>query len=77
MSFMLALPKISLHGQGAIDDMVAMLANKDHGKALIVTDGQLVELGLLDGLFSALNNAGFTLRALRRRRSQSNLRNCR
>ena len=58
MSFMLALPKISLHGQGAIDDMVAMLANKDHGKALIVTDGQLVELGLLDGLFSALNNAG-------------------
>ncbi|MCX2946588.1 hypothetical protein ORG37_26285, partial [Rahnella perminowiae] len=24
MSFMLALPKISLHGQGAIEDMVAM-----------------------------------------------------
>ena len=35
MSFMLALPKISLHGQGAIEDMVAMLATKQHGKALI------------------------------------------
>ncbi|MGC6388391.1 lactaldehyde reductase [Ewingella sp. S1.OA.A_B6] len=58
MSFMLALPRISLHGQGAIEDMVAMLALKIPGKALIVTDGQLVELGLLDGLFSALKKAG-------------------
>lgn len=58
MSFMLALPKISLHGQGALSDMVAMLATKQPGKALIVTDGQLVELGLLDGLFSALKTAG-------------------
>ena len=57
MSFMLALPKISLHGQGAIEDMVAMLATKQHGKALIVTDGQLIELGLLDSLFSALKQA--------------------
>lgn len=57
MSFMLALPKISLHGQGAIVDMVAMLATRQPGKALIVTDGQLVELGLLDGLFSALKSA--------------------
>ncbi|MBU9812947.1 lactaldehyde reductase [Rahnella sp. C60] len=58
MSFMLALPKISLHGQGAIEDMVAMLATKPQGKALIVTDGQLIELGLLDNLFSALKQAG-------------------
>ncbi|UHM91669.1 lactaldehyde reductase [Rahnella victoriana] len=57
MSFMLALPKISLHGQGAIEDMVAMLATKRHGKALIVTDGQLIELGLLDSLFSAMKQA--------------------
>lgn len=57
MSFMLALPKISLHGQGAIEDMVAMLAPKVPGKALIVTDVQLIELGLLDGLFAALKNA--------------------
>ena len=57
MSFMLALPKISLHGQGAIEDMVAMLATRQPGKALIVTDGQLVELGLLDSLFHALKQA--------------------
>lgn len=51
MSFMLALPKISLHGAGAIGDMVNLVANKQWGKALIVTDGQLVKLGLLDSLF--------------------------
>ncbi|MGV7091317.1 lactaldehyde reductase [Siccibacter turicensis] len=55
MSFMLALPKISLHGAGAIGDMVQMVAGKGWGKALIVTDGQLVKLGLLDSLFSALD----------------------
>lgn len=54
MSFMLALPKISLHGAGAIGDMVNLVANKQWGKALIVTDGQLVKLGLLDSLFTAL-----------------------
>ncbi|MGP3593119.1 lactaldehyde reductase [Vagococcus sp. WN89Y] len=55
MSFMLALPKISLHGAGAINDMVNLVANKQWGKALIVTDGQLVELGLLSSLFTALH----------------------
>ncbi|SIQ88329.1 lactaldehyde reductase [Aeromonas sp. RU39B] len=55
MSFMLALPKISFHGAGAIGDMVKQLAGKKWGKALIVTDGQLVKLGLLDSLFSALD----------------------
>lgn len=54
MSFMLALPKISLHGNGAISDMVKLLSDKKWGKALIVTDGQLVEMGLLDGLFDAM-----------------------
>jgi lactaldehyde reductase len=54
MSFMLALPKISLHGAGAIGDMVKLVADKQWGKALIVTDGQLVKLGLLDSLFTAL-----------------------
>ncbi|WP_016587121.1 iron-containing alcohol dehydrogenase, partial [Yersinia pestis] len=54
MSFMLALPKISLHGTGAIGDMVKLLSDKQWGKALIVTDGQLVELGLLDSLFAAM-----------------------
>jgi alcohol dehydrogenase class IV len=55
MSFMLALPKISLHGAGAIGDMVNLVASKRWGKALIVTDGQLVKLGLLDSLFTALD----------------------
>jgi len=54
MSFILALPKISLHGAGAISDMVNLVASKQWGKALIVTDGQLVKLGLLDSLFNAL-----------------------
>lgn len=57
MSFMLALPKISLHGAGAIADMVKLLATKQWGKALIVTDGQLVQLGLLDTLFANLDSA--------------------
>lgn len=55
MSFMLALPKISLHGAGAIGDMVKMVATKNWGKALIVTDGQLVKMGMLDSLFTALD----------------------
>lgn len=55
MSFMLALPKISLHGAGAIGDMVKLIAGKNWGKALIVTDGQLVKMGLLDSLFTALD----------------------
>ena len=55
MSFMLALPKISLHGAGAIGDMVNLVAGKQWGKALIVTDGQLVKMGLLDSLFTALD----------------------
>jgi lactaldehyde reductase len=55
MSFMLALPKISLHGAGAIGDMVKLIAAKPWGKALVITDGQLVKMGLLDSLFSALD----------------------
>ena len=55
MSFMLALPKISLHGAGAIGDMVNLIAAKPWGKALIITDGHLVKMGLLDSLFSALD----------------------
>ncbi|MEC5317611.1 lactaldehyde reductase [Brenneria populi subsp. brevivirga] len=57
MSFMLALPKISLHGAGAIGDMVRLIQGKKWGKALVVTDGQLVKMGLLDSLFTALDEA--------------------
>lgn len=61
MSFMLALPKISLHGVGAIEDMVQLIvkrrsiAPKEWSKALIVTDRELVKLRLTDSLFTALD----------------------
>jgi alcohol dehydrogenase class IV len=55
MSFMLALPKISPHGAGAIGDMIKLVAGKRWGKALIVTDGYRVKKGLLDSLFAALD----------------------
>ncbi len=35
--------------------MVKLIAGKKWGKALIVTDGQLVKMGLLDSLFTALD----------------------
>ena len=35
--------------------MANLVANKQWGKALIVTDGQLVKMGLLDSLFTALD----------------------
>lgn len=54
MSFQLALPGISLHGYGAISDLTQLLAQKNWGKALIVTDGQLAELGLTQGLTDGL-----------------------
>uniref|UniRef100_UPI003298198E iron-containing alcohol dehydrogenase n=1 Tax=Salmonella enterica TaxID=28901 RepID=UPI003298198E len=55
MRFILEQPKIRLHGAGANAYIVKLVANKQWGKALIVTDGQLVKLGLLDSLFSALD----------------------
>ena len=44
MSFMLALPKISLHGAGAIGDMVKLVAGKQWVNALIVPDGRRVKM---------------------------------
>lgn len=54
MSFQLALPGISLHGYGAIADMARLVAQKNWGKALIVTDSQLAGLGLTDDLTRSL-----------------------
>ena len=56
MSFQLALPGISLHGYGAIADMAQLLAQKNWGKALIVTDTQLAGLGLTHSLTDSLEN---------------------
>ena len=56
MSFMLALPKLACMAPARLPIWVNLVANKQWGKALIVTDGQLVKLGLLDdGLFAALD----------------------
>ena len=60
MSFQLALPGISLHGYGAIADMAQLLAQKNWGKALIVTDGQLAELGLTHSLTENLELQGIS-----------------
>jgi len=38
MSFMLAMPKISFHGQGAIADAMTYLQQHNLSKALVVTD---------------------------------------
>lgn len=55
MSFMLVLFKISFYGVGVIGDMVKLVVGKQWGKVLIVIDGQLVKLGLLDSLFVVLD----------------------
>lgn len=55
MSFQLALPGISLHGYEAIADMARLLTQKNWGKALIVTDTQLAQLGLTRSLTESLD----------------------
>ncbi|WP_413283523.1 lactaldehyde reductase [Vibrio sp. MA40-2] len=54
MSFALNLPKLSFSGVGAVEDSVAELDKQPVKKALIVTDANLVQLGLLDKLFQEL-----------------------
>ncbi|WP_321150528.1 lactaldehyde reductase [Aeromonas jandaei] len=54
MSFMLAMPKISFHGQGAIADAMTYLQQHNLSKALVVTDRDLYRLGLLDPLLEVL-----------------------
>ncbi|MCF5894128.1 lactaldehyde reductase [Aeromonas veronii] len=54
MSFMLAMPKISFHGQGAIADAMTYMQQHNLSKALVVTDRDLYRLGLLDPLLEVL-----------------------
>ncbi|WP_432452409.1 MULTISPECIES: lactaldehyde reductase [unclassified Agarivorans] len=56
MAFALNLPKLSLAGSGAVEDAVTVLSQQFVKKALIVTDTNLVKLGLLDTLLSALDS---------------------
>lgn len=58
MSFALNLPKLSLSGPGAVADAVAQLTLQPVKKVMVITDGALVKLGILDGLFSELDKAG-------------------
>lgn len=57
MAFALNLPKLSLSGAGAVQDSVAELAKESIKRVLVVTDANLVSLGILDGLFAALKEA--------------------
>ncbi|MCW8344813.1 iron-containing alcohol dehydrogenase [Vibrio sp. ZSDZ65] len=59
MVFALNLPKLSLSGVGAVAESVAVLAGQSVKKVMIVTDKNLIELGLLDSLYQALDDKGF------------------
>ncbi|MGF1776677.1 iron-containing alcohol dehydrogenase [Vibrio nomapromontoriensis] len=59
MVFALNLPKLSLSGVGAVAESVAVLDAQPVKKAMIVTDKNLIELGILDSLYRALDDKGF------------------
>ncbi len=54
MAFSLNLPKLSLAGAGAINDAVQEIQAQSINTALIVTDANLVKLGILDSLLAQL-----------------------
>ncbi|MFA0080033.1 iron-containing alcohol dehydrogenase [Vibrio artabrorum] len=59
MVFALNLPKLSLSGVGAVAESVAVLDRQSVKKAMIVTDKNLIKLGILDSLYRALDDKGF------------------
>ncbi|MFA0440882.1 lactaldehyde reductase [Vibrio sp. 10N.222.51.C12] len=59
MAFALNVPKLSFVGEGAVEESVSVLSQQNLSKAMIVTDSNLVELGILDSLFGALKGADF------------------
>lgn len=59
MVFALNLPKLSLSGVGAVEESVAVLDAQPVKKAMIVTDKNLIELGILESLYVALDSKGF------------------
>jgi len=54
MAFALNLPKLSLSGQGAVEEAVDAFVQQGCKKPLIVTDKNLIAHGVLEPLFSAL-----------------------
>lgn len=59
MTFALCLPKISLSGEGAVQTLVEQLSSKPFRKPLIVTEQQLIDLSLVNGLIDSLKQNGF------------------
>lgn len=57
MAFALNLPKLSYSGVGAVDDAIATLSQQPVKRAMVVTDKNLVELGILDHLLELLDQA--------------------
>ncbi len=55
MAFTLALPKINISGEHAIEELVSHLASKDVKHGFIIADQALEQLGLLTPLINALN----------------------
>jgi lactaldehyde reductase len=58
MTFRLCFPKINLSGAGALADVPGELAARSFKKPLIVTDGVLVKVGLVQPLIDGLKAAG-------------------
>ncbi len=58
MSFMLAMPRLSFHGAGAIGDMLDRVAQEGFKRALLVTDRDLLRLGLHQPVVEGLTARG-------------------
>ncbi|MDB1125204.1 lactaldehyde reductase [Vibrio algarum] len=58
MAFALNLPKLSFVGAGAVADAIEVLNQQSLNKILLVTDGNLVKLGILDTVFEQLKLHG-------------------
>ncbi|WP_413285054.1 lactaldehyde reductase [Vibrio sp. MA40-2] len=54
MVFSLNLPRLTLSGVGAVAESVDVLTQQSVKKILVVTDKNLLDLGILDSLFSSL-----------------------
>lgn len=59
MVFALNLPKLALSGVGAVEQAVSILDTKSVKKAMVVTERNLIDLGVLDSLYTALDETGF------------------
>jgi len=59
MVFALHVPKLSLFGEGAVAESIEALVAQPVKKVLIVTDKNLVDLGVLDSLYAALDAKSF------------------